>query len=267
MSQESVNTRGALTIALFSGALIAFVTALAFMGRESNEAWRVSVFVLLGGVCLVLVASLAVFIMALVGWRTPFRNRRLVRSALLAVVAVAMFASLFPLVEFVWIPAMVRRHEQARKERVDAYSHAKGGDAAPVFKIDTDEGLEFALAEQRGKVVVVNFFATWCGPCLQELPHLQELWKEHKDRTDFALIVIGREETNEEVKAFKKKRGFSFPMAADPEGAVYSLFAKEYIPRTYILSREGNIGWSATGFHGEEDVAAIKNALRRELSK
>src|SRR4051794_15478766 len=94
-----------------------FVTVLAYMGRESNEAWRTSVFLLLGGASMALVASLAVFIMALVGWPTPCRNRRLARSALLAVVAVAMLASPFALAELVWIPALVRRHEQARKER------------------------------------------------------------------------------------------------------------------------------------------------------
>ena len=223
MSLESFKTRGALAYLLIGGALMAIVTALAYMGRESNEAWRTSVFLLLGGAFLALVASLAVFIMALVAWRTPFRNRRLVRSALLAVLTVAMFATPIALAELVWIPALVRRQEQARKEKVDAHSPTKEGDAAPVFEIDTDEGLEFALGDQRGKVVLVNFFATWCGPCVQELPHLQELWNEHKDRTDFALIVIGREETDEKVKAFKEERGFSFPMAADPEGAVFSL--------------------------------------------
>jgi hypothetical protein len=82
---------------------------------------------------LALVASLAAFIMALVGWRTPYRNLRLVRSALLAVVAVAMFASMFPLVELVWIPALGRWLEQANKERVDAHSPTKEGDATPVF--------------------------------------------------------------------------------------------------------------------------------------
>jgi peroxiredoxin len=267
MSLESFKTRGALAYLLIAGALLAIVTVLAYMGRQSNEAWRTSVFLLLGVAILALVASLAVFIMALVGWRTPFRNRRLVRSALLAVVAVALCATPIALAELVWIPALVSRQEQARKERLEAHSLAKEGDAAPVFRIDTDEGLEFALGDQRGKVVLVNFFATWCGPCVQELPHLQELWNEHKDRTDFALIVIGREETAEKVKAFKKKHGFSFPMAADPEGAVFSLFAEEYIPRTYVISKEGKVCWSTTGFTGEEDFAEIKTALRRELSK
>src|SRR5690242_19202372 len=122
MSLASFKTRHTLAYLLSGGALMAIVTALAFLGRESDEAWRASVFLLLGGAVLVLVASLAVFIMALVGWRTPFRNRRLVRSALLAVLAVAMVTTPFALAELVWIPALVRRHEQARKERKDADS-------------------------------------------------------------------------------------------------------------------------------------------------
>ena len=267
MSLKSFKTRGALGYLLIGGALIAIVTALAYLGRESNEAWRASVLLLLGGALLALVASLAVFLMALIGWRTPFRNRRLLRSALLAMVAVALFAILFPLVELVWIPAMVHRQEQARKERLDAHSPTKEGDAAPVFRIETDEGLEFALGDQRGKVILVNFFATWCVPCKHELPYLQALWDEHKDRGDFALLVIGREETAEKVKAFKKEHGFSFPMAADPKGAAYSLFATELLPRTYIISRRGEVCWSTDGFAGEKQMAELRTALQRELSK
>jgi thiol:disulfide interchange protein len=167
MSLESFKTREALAYLLIGGALMAIVTAFAYVGSQSNEAWRAAVVLLLGGAFLAFVASLAVLTMAFVGWRTPFRNRRLVRFVLLAVVAVAMFATPIALAELVWIPALVRRQELARKERVDADSPTKEGDAAPVFKIDTDQGVEFALGDHRGKVVLVNFFATWCVPCVK----------------------------------------------------------------------------------------------------
>lgn len=267
MGVASFGTRRALACLVLGGVFLVVHATLIYRSLDSDAAREASVYLLLGSSLLALLASLGFFIAALVGWRTAFRKQRLVRSAWLAVFAVAMFATPFALAHLVWIPSLVRRIELARKARLDADSATKEGDRAPAFRIGTDEGLEFALDDKRGKVVLLNFFATWCVPCMHELPHLEGLWNEHKGRDDFSLLVIGREETDDTVKAFKKNKGFSFPMAADPERAVYSLFAKESIPRTYIISREGRVVLSETGFGGEEHFGQINAALRRELSK
>ena len=91
----------------------------------------------------------------------------------------------------------------------------KVGDEAPLFAVTTLDGAKFSLQEQRGKVVLVNFFATWCGPCLQEMPHLEKaVWQKYRG-AKFAMIALGREHSNDEVRPFQKKTGFTFPMAGD----------------------------------------------------
>src|SRR5438046_55329 len=109
----------------------------------SNETFRVVCYALLGGALVAILAALAFLIMALVGWRTPFRDRRLVRFAFLAMAAMALFATPWALLHLVIVPSMVRRFQQERRERLDAESLTKEGDVAPGFKVDTDEGKEF----------------------------------------------------------------------------------------------------------------------------
>ncbi len=98
------------------------------------------------------------------------------------------------------------------------------GEIAPDFRLTTIDETPFQLNESRGNVVVLNFFATWCGPCQMELPHLQSLWNEFRNDNHFRMLVVGREETDDGVRAFQQKDGFTFPMAADPTSDVYNKF-------------------------------------------
>ena len=110
----------------------------------------------------------------------------------------------------------------------------------------------------------MNFFATWCGSCLRELPHVQEIWDKHQDNSRFALIVIGREETNDILNDFRSKHGYTFQMAPDPERSAYSLYAAELIPRTYLIDPDGKICFSSVGFD-ETDLAALKSEVVKQL--
>ena len=174
-----------------------------------------------------LLVAAAYLAAAIVGWRGPHRKRWLVRFA--------VFAAMFPipvaiqqaLLFWVFLPSLGRDARQANQERADAASLVKVGDTGPSFRIKDADGTEVASDVLRGKVVVLNFFATWCVPCLHELPHLQEIWQANRDRNDFAMLVVGREETNESVAAFRTTHEYTFPIAADPERFVYSLYATD----------------------------------------
>jgi peroxiredoxin len=216
------------------------------------------------GAFIALALAVVFLVAAFVGWRSPFRNKRLIRFAL-CLGAVPMFPLIHAALLYgVVFPYEARQGERQQQERIDAVSFVNIGDAAPPFSITDTSGATFILDDLRGKVALVNFFATWCGPCLLELPHLQELWDDNRDKGDFALIVIGREETNESLTAFQSKHAYSFPMASDPERSVYSLYAKELIPRTYLVSRDGKICFACTGFH-EEDWARLQSELAKQL--
>ena len=69
------------------------------------------------------------------------------------------------------------------------------GEPAPEIQFEMLNGSEVRLSELRGKVLLINFFATWCGPCLHELPHMEKLWNQFESNDDFNMIVIGRDET------------------------------------------------------------------------
>lgn len=128
----------------------------------------------------------------------------------------------------------------------------KNGDMVPEFKVTTLDGKEIATSELKGKIILINFFATWCGPCMKELPEVQkQLWPKFKDK-NFVMVSIGREHTKEELSKWNKKKGFTFPIAPDPKREVYSKFASQYIPRNFIVDKTGKIIWQGVGFDQKE---------------
>ena len=143
-------------------------------------------------------------------------------------------------------------------EKNDGSTLTKVGDPAPKFMLTTVDGKTVGTDTAKGKVTVVSFFATWCGPCLQKLPKLEkEVWDRFRKDDRFAMVVAGREHTRDEMVAFKTEKKLSLPFAPDPGRKMYSRSATQWIPRVYVIDGNGTIVFQSIG----NDSAEFKQML------
>ncbi len=148
----------------------------------------------------------------------------------------------------------------------DKYTFVKKGDKAPDFTIELQDGATKQLSDLKGKVVWVNFFATWCGPCRVELPHLEkEVYNKFKNRNDFEVLVIGREHDWATVNKFKTDNNYELPFYPDTNREIFSEYAKQNIPRNFIIDKKGKIAVVSIGFNNDEfkkTILKVKELLK-----
>ena len=137
--------------------------------------------------------------------------------------------------------------EQAPTQDTIVYEHeylVKVGDMAPDFTLKYTDGNEFTLSALRGKVVMLQFTASWCGICRGEMPHIESrIWQPHKDNADFVLVGVDREEPREIVEEYTAQLGTTYPMLLDEKGDVFASYAlrKSGITRNVLIDRDGRI--------------------------
>ena len=140
-----------------------------------------------------------------------------------------------------------------------------------VFELATDFTLNdvddnpVSLSDFDGQVVVLNFFATWCGPCQDEMPQLDNnIWQVYKDQGVMVLGIDLQEDLGQ-VKLFAVNNSISFRLAIDPTGDVFRAYAGgdavENVPYNVVIDKEKNIRYSQTGYNENEMIVLIDNLL------
>lgn len=128
-----------------------------------------------------------------------------------------------------------------------------GEGKAPDFTLKTMRGGNFKLSEHRGEVVMINFWASWCGPCRQEMPLLEDLYKRYKDG-GFTLLGVNVEEDSSQAQKLLKEIRVTFPILYDSSNKVSALYKVEAMPSTIIVDRDGNMRYLHHGYlPGYED--------------
>lgn len=156
--------------------------------------------------------------------------------------------------------------KEAKEEKLPAYD----------FELKDQYGNTHKLSDYKGKVVFLNFWATWCPPCREEMPHIEEIYKEYGyNKND--VVILGaaspataenpspQDESEEKIKAFLTKNNYTFPVVFDIKGEIFRNYYINAFPTTFMIDREGNImGYVAGGLSKENMKKIIEMTLNNE---
>ena len=138
------------------------------------------------------------------------------------------------------------------------------GEAAPDFEVETFDGETLKLSDLNGKVVVLNFWASWCPPCRWEMPFFETMWQEYQEQ-GVVFLGIAMSDTLENVKAFAEEAGVTYPVALDTTTEIARDYEVLTLPTTYFIGKDGNIERKLTSAANEGLLKVfLRGQLRRE---
>ncbi len=139
----------------------------------------------------------------------------------------------------------------------------KGDKKTPGFSLQDLNGKKFGLNQFKGKVILLNFWATWCSPCKEEMPHMEALYQQFKEK-NFVLLAISVDyEGIKPIKEFINKYQYTFPVLLDPKCETLDLFEVKGIPTTFLIDKKGKMVGKAIGPRDwrSPEVASLINIL------
>lgn len=145
----------------------------------------------------------------------------------------------------------------------DTYPALQEGDSMRDFTATLVDGSTFTLSDHKGKVILLNFWATWCGPCVGEMPAFPRLVEQFGD--DLVLIAVNCNESKQIVSKFLLDNSYTFPVALDPDDAVSDLYPTDGIPYTVLFDKDGNAAHITIGAQDAETMYNYYHGLIEEL--
>ncbi len=145
----------------------------------------------------------------------------------------------------------------------------KVGDIAPDFELTLTDGKKVKLSQLRGKVVMLQFTASWCGVCRKEMPFIEsDIWQKNKTNGSFVLMGIDRDEPLKTVLDFAAQTKITYPLGLDPGADIFAKYAdrKAGITRNVLIDRSGKIV-KLTRLYNEEEFAGLVKEIENQLAK
>jgi peroxiredoxin len=156
----------------------------------------------------------------------------------------------------------------AQKEIPADYGYiVKIGQQIPDFSMELPNGKTVKMSDLKGKVVMLQFTASWCGVCRKEMPHIEaDIWKKYKDNPNFALYGIDLDEPKDVVEKFAKLIPITYPLALDPKGGIFYQFAEKGagVTRNVIVDKTGKIVFM-TRLYKDEEFQEMKKVIAELL--
>ena len=135
---------------------------------------------------------------------------------------------------------------------------------APYFNLKDQYGVVHSLENYKGKVIFLNFWATWCPPCKKEMPDIENIYKEYgENKKDVVILGINSEKENE-AKKFLKDKGYTFPTVIDENSEVMRKYFIQAFPTSFVIDKEGNVyGYVMGGLTKEQIKQVIEEVLKK----
>ncbi|MEM7511926.1 MAG: TlpA disulfide reductase family protein [Bacteroidota bacterium] len=168
-----------------------------------------------------------------------------------------------------FLAVMVDMDKEAMEKSMAELKNIELNEKAPDFVLSNLDGIEVSLESLKGKVIVLDFWATWCGPCIVSFPGMDKARKKFLEREDVIFLFVNTREKDGEEKnnviTFLEKEGYTFEVLMDDEDEMYEAYELEGIPTKVVIDKEGTMRFKKVGYYGDDDKMIKELSLMIEI--